>query len=146
MVRLFRHLSPLLRGLGTALCIQAAVRWITSVLFWCFCISPFCFTSCLSPGSFPSRLLFSDPVWLHLTFVGVKHLPMPYYIMNTIRMRELASPQFLCVSICLHFRLVIVTFGHVGNKSVFLSSQCSTKQEHQQNQSKWLLRAYNKNK
>ena len=34
--RLFRHLSPLLRGLGTALCIQAAIRWITSVFILTF--------------------------------------------------------------------------------------------------------------
>merc|ERR1719209_2362398 len=34
--RLFRHLSPLLRGLGTALCIQAAVRALmnTAALAW----------------------------------------------------------------------------------------------------------------
>ena len=106
-VRLFRHLSPLLRGLGTALCIQAAIRWITSVLFWCFCLSPFCFTSCRSSVSFPSRLLFSDPVWLHLTLVGVKHLPMPALLHNEHYQNEGAGQP--TISLFLHLFTFLVS-------------------------------------
>ena len=39
--RLYRHLSPLLRGLGPAICIQAGVRWAFftfSLVFTFFCI------------------------------------------------------------------------------------------------------------
>ena len=119
-VRLFRHLSPLLRGLGTALCIQAAIRWITSVFILTFLSFSFCFTSCLSPVSFPSRLLFSDPVWLHLTLVGVNIFPCPpCYIMNTIRMRELANPQFLCFFLHL-FTFLVSLLWHLAMSAINL--------------------------